>query len=531
MRKVSLLYLCLLIIIGSAAQGAPVSAQLRPIYIISDLHMGVGRTDGFSWNRLEDFRWPRAFDGFLTQISKDHPKGVDLIIAGDMLELWQHPTASCTKLRDTECGCSIEEMKRIVKDVLAGHKSEFEAIGLFLSRPENRMVIIPGNHDAALIEDEIWMLLVQAVPKGRERFVRIKSGTWSTDDNKVVVEHGHQQDALDVNTFPGWPDRITKNCADGVRFFRPWGENLVQTLFNEREEEIPLIDNLIPESFGTSIYLQYSKEKGTKYEDIARFVIFNLLQTSPYQKITALDVSKERTALNDRSIDFCRRCIGEDLILLSPEGQWTNSISGIAGTEGEKAFRLELRQQVASLDGNAIRDLCERRIVAGKGRLAANPDLADQPGCEATLGMAAKMIFDPDGMHLLRNRFDILSDQKKSMLIYVFGHTHDAKIQMQVPVNDGSIINALNSGAFMRLMDNVYFNKSKKAGEKDTNALKRLTHDDMKACYTTIAIIYDEKNMPQAKLKQWNQTEDSSSTGKFVDACSQECSARPANCR
>lgn len=224
MRKVIQLCLYLLIIISAATQSGQAFAQMRPIYIISDLHMGVGRTNGWAWNRLEDFRWPRAFDGFLTQISKDHPKGVDLVIAGDMLELWQHPTASCTKLKDTECGCSIKEMKQIVGDVIAGHKSELEAIGRFLSSPENRIYIIPGNHDAALIADEIWTLLVQAVPQGSDRFIRIKSGTWSSDDNKVVVEHGHQQDALDVNTFPGWPDNIMKICADGARFFRPWGK-------------------------------------------------------------------------------------------------------------------------------------------------------------------------------------------------------------------------------------------------------------------------------------------------------------------
>lgn len=305
----------------------------------------------------------------------------------------------------------------------------------------------------------------------------------------------------------------------------------MQTLFNEREEKIPLIDNLIPESLGASIYLQYSKERGTQIKDIVRFAVFNLLQTSPYQKITVLDVSKERTALNERSIDFCRRCIGEDLILLSPEGQWTNYIDGIAGTEEEKTFRAEMRQQVASLDSNAVRDLCERRIVAGKGKLKANPYLADQPGCEATLGMAAKMIFDPDGVHMLRNRLNILADQKKAMLIYVFGHTHDAKIQMQVPVNDGSIINAFNSGAFMRLMGREYYNKCKRGGETDSAAISRLTHDDIKACYSALAITYDDKNRPQAQLRQWNQNEEFHSKGTFLVGCSQECSARPANCR
>ena len=241
--------------------------------------------------------------------------------------------------------------------------------------------------------------------------------------------------------------------------------------------------------------------------------------------------SKERTKLSKKSVDFCRRCIGEDLVLRSPEGQRANSVNGITGTAQEKAFRLELRQQIAALDNNAVQDLCERVAVSNKGKLTANPELARQPECEGTLSTIANKIFDPDGVYVLRNRISTLANEKKAMLIYVFGHTHEAKVQMQVPVDDGSIIKAFNSGAFMRLMDKDYFKTSKKADEKDTDALMRLTHDNMKACYTALAITYDKNNKPQARLKQWNQTEDCFSEGGFLDDCSSKCSARPANCR
>ena len=293
--RLSLYFLAISI---AAISSGSASAQTRPIYVISDLHMGSGQTDDCYWNHLEDFRWPRAFDGFLRQISKDHPEGVDLVIAGDMFELWQHPTVSCAKLQNTECGCSIEEMKQIVRDVLKGHQSEFDALGRFLTSGENRLFVIPGNHDAAFMEDDIWTLVAQAVPEGREKVERVKSGTWFSADNRIVVEHGHQHNDLDVNNYPGWPQSVTKNCADGKRFFRPWGENFVQTLYNEKEEKLPLIDNLIPESLGIAIYSQYSSEKNTVIKDLARFAIYNLLQTSPYQKITLLDVSFAQLGVN-----------------------------------------------------------------------------------------------------------------------------------------------------------------------------------------------------------------------------------------
>src|SRR5512139_1302145 len=111
MRQYMQAILCVLagmLIIGGS-RPAWAEQKMRPIYVISDLHMGVGRANGRDWHPLEDFRWPRAFDGFLRQIRKDHPGGVDLVIAGDFLELWQHPTVSCEKWPDPECGCSIEE--------------------------------------------------------------------------------------------------------------------------------------------------------------------------------------------------------------------------------------------------------------------------------------------------------------------------------------------------------------------------------------------------------------------------------------
>jgi UDP-2,3-diacylglucosamine pyrophosphatase LpxH len=268
MRKYIMLIFCLLAAVLAVLGIKPALAveEMRSIYVISDLHMGVGRTNGEDWHLLEDFRWPRAFDGFLTQIRKDNPGGVDLVIAGDFLELWQHPTVSCIKSSDYECGCSITEMQLIVKDVINAHKTEFDAIGNFLAEGKNRVFIIPGNHDAAIIEDEIWALLSQAVRKGNERFNLVKSGTWFSDDNKVAIEHGHQN-AFDANFFPNWPESVTKNCDDVKRFFRPWGENFVQTLYNDVEKDFILIDNLIPESRGTSIYYQYTKQHDKTVEE------------------------------------------------------------------------------------------------------------------------------------------------------------------------------------------------------------------------------------------------------------------------
>jgi UDP-2,3-diacylglucosamine pyrophosphatase LpxH len=524
----------LVLIIGMAVLSVNISAlaagqQLRPIYVISDLHMGVGKIDGKDWDLLEDFRWPRALDAFLAQIAKENKDGVDLVIAGDLLDLLQHPTIPCGKSKDPNCGCSIEEMKQITTDVLAGHKTEFVSIGVFLSSGLNRVFVMPGNHDAALMKDEIWALVARAVPQGRDRFIRVTSETWFSSDNKVAIEHGHQH-RFDINAFPEWPKSVTRKCADGERLFRPWGENFMEDLYNDVERKLVLIDNFVPDSRGISIYYRYTKQEGTTLEEIARFAIFNVLQTSWYQKLTLLDLKKERRGLSKNDLDFCRRCMGEDLILRSLEGQGYNSLARISDPEQKKQFRLALRKNVASLDDDAVIELCERVVEANDGRLEPNLELKMEEGCGEPLAMAAEMVFDRNGSHVLEKIVSKLNEQKPALLFYIFGHTHEAKIEMQVQVGMGTSVSAFNSGAFQRLMDKDFFEKNLKDGESEVDAMARLIHGDMKACYHTLAITYDKEDNPHVALRQWYKTEDPLDDGRFHDDCTPDCSARPANC-
>lgn len=70
---------------------APPPIGPRYTAFISDLHFGIGRKADGSWDPKEDFRWPRALEGFLERISEEGHERVDLVIAGDLLELWQPP--------------------------------------------------------------------------------------------------------------------------------------------------------------------------------------------------------------------------------------------------------------------------------------------------------------------------------------------------------------------------------------------------------------------------------------------------------
>src|SRR5262249_20387640 len=55
---------------------APLSAEERSalerrlFVFVSDLHFGLGKLPDGRWNPIEDFRWPRALNGFLAEISR-----------------------------------------------------------------------------------------------------------------------------------------------------------------------------------------------------------------------------------------------------------------------------------------------------------------------------------------------------------------------------------------------------------------------------------------------------------------------------
>lgn len=508
---------------------AALSTPRRAVYVVSDLHLNVGRAPP-AWHALEDFRWPNAFRGLLKRISETHPQGADVVVAGDFLELWQHPTVTCTLPATPDCGCTIDDMKRIISDVVRGHAETFEHIAEFLDSPGNRFIVTPGNHDAALMIPEMWKVVTDAVPRGRERFVIAPSGTWMSDDFQVAVEHGHQQ-TFDVNYFPDWNRRIvTKSCDGTERIFRPWGENFVQSLYNQVEEQFPIIDNLVPDSAGVALYSKYREQQGRKAEDIARFVIFNILQTSPFQKGSLLSLTGEKKSLTDPEVAQCRACLKSELVFRAEPGVRDIVQADEERAQREKAksgLRAALDQQVAGLDMNTARMLCERVAMRENGTLKLSGDAPECRGGE--LSMMITKFFDPNGTALLRERVTKLAEEAPNLSVYVFGHTHEARERMAVRLPDGTDVAAFNTGAFQRLIDETRLFQLKTEKETVLDMLARVNHDDLKSCYAVLTITYPNK-FARAELRQWFMAE-GEANGKFLHACSDRCSAPPANCK
>jgi hypothetical protein len=81
---------------------------------------------------------------------------------------------------------------------------------------------------------------------------------------------------------------LKSSSRSGQRYMiQPWGEQFVQRLFNTTEREYPIIDNVSPESVGAKYRYANRKVVGT-VADLARFIAFNLFETSIIQKIHVL---------------------------------------------------------------------------------------------------------------------------------------------------------------------------------------------------------------------------------------------------
>src|SRR5262249_3776580 len=120
----------------------------------------------------------------------------------------------------------------------------------------------------------------------------------------------------DANRYTTWP-RITYQAGDKTYLTRPWGESLVQKMFNAREETYEIIDNLAPESVSVK-YLKADRGKLGSAADMARFVAFNLFETSFAQKLQGAGRGDAPDTTADRwNLNIAREELGHQLFRYS----------------------------------------------------------------------------------------------------------------------------------------------------------------------------------------------------------------------
>lgn len=475
----------------------------RSLAVISDLHAGIGRRPEGGWYASEDFRWEDELEAFLEALSARAGDRVDLLIAGDLLELWQPPAdIGCTGV-SADLGCTVDEMRAITTRVLAAHPRLTAALRRFAARGQNRLVIIPGNHDSALLLAAVWQPLAAALGAADGRVQLVTSGVWQSADGRVVVEHGHQIGA-DVNRYESWPE-ITRAIASGVYVIRPWGERFVQKLFNEQEAVYPVIDNLSPESAGAR-YRMADRGLWQSAGDLARFITFNLVETSVAQKGAFLGAETGAAALPDEAR---ARTLGHELVLAALPADDPFAQAALGDTEQATALRRELDQFLRDESRSSRAEvllLCD--MAAARGRPLCVPP---------TLGYMAQRLVVPRE-RVMREHLAQRLQSHPRMRVFIYGHTHELEARWPVQVNDLVTVEVLNSGAFQRVVDEAgYLARVRARGLTPAEGLRRLDLDDLPPCYT--AVLMPPDGTPETV--RWHMP--AGSAGEFVPVGDARC--------
>jgi UDP-2,3-diacylglucosamine pyrophosphatase LpxH len=494
----------------SAATGA------RLMVFISDLHMGVGKIDGTDeWHRTEDFRWADEFELFLRFIDEQGQGRIDLIIVGDFLELWQSLELECTGEKDQrECrvkdclygnfdlGCNESEALNRLNRILSQHAKVFWDLGAFSTAGDNRLVIIPGNHDAALLYPSVRQAMLKAIPAPDGRTRIAEEGYWLSADGRIMAEHGHQLDQ--VNLFDKWPSPFLREGSQ-IHLRRPWGEQFVQDYYNQYEERFPIIDNISEEGLGVRLGIA-AGDAAKAVEAVGRFFQFILYQVSWDQFRSFLGETGGPPLWDIESIRYNEgvRFLVESIPANDP-----------MRTLAEKAFRAgSLKVAPANLTDAELEALCDQRAAFAEqlNKPGESPLITECPRADGTLGAISDYLFrTPDTIlkDYLERTYEVLQRARPEITpfdVFVYGHTHKANRGFQ-PVKGYWNPTVVNTGAFQRVVtpDQLKAIQEKRA-LKDKEALLFLKPEDLPACYSYIRIDpYEDR--PRPLLRYWVQDE------------------------
>ena len=176
------------------------------------------------------------------------------MLNGDTFELLQSATADCQAAAAAPAAREAEALARLER-VLTAHAAETRsACGVRPGWGSNRIVFVPGDHDAALL-----------LPSGRppphcERSAaptaRVEDrdrGYWVSADGRLVAEHGHQIGSS-AHRFDGWPSACSPRQAPRASR-APGASRPCSGLYNRLETAYPIVDNVAQSGAGIKFAL------------------------------------------------------------------------------------------------------------------------------------------------------------------------------------------------------------------------------------------------------------------------------------
>jgi UDP-2,3-diacylglucosamine pyrophosphatase LpxH len=219
---------------------------------VSDLHMGKG-------DKLDDFAYDKEFAGLLKTQSKKHmTDNVNLVILGDMIDIWslfdekdpKSKTADKIKLdfpvKDRNEAVVVNKINDYITEVFEKHNQVATAIQDFLNEGlgNRKLVYVIGNHDHAVVNDEIKEHVKQQILGENYDKLKDKLEIRSNYDNKelgIYGEHGNQyHKECSYDNFDDFKDEST-------------GYYFVQLLWNPLKYNCPKLEGKVGVDTGLKI--------------------------------------------------------------------------------------------------------------------------------------------------------------------------------------------------------------------------------------------------------------------------------------
>jgi UDP-2,3-diacylglucosamine pyrophosphatase LpxH len=391
-------------------------------FVISDLHLGMGRGANGEWHTLEDFKSDASFKKFLDSIED---QADELIINGDWIDFTQlEPMAYSPGLFSADghrLGWTEKDSLAKLDSCKCAHPGFFDDLKAFLNTGK-KVTITMGNHDPDLfwteVQKEIRCLLR---PPAQEQLqmtmIPVRLGS-------AHIEHGNQQCSPE-NKFYN-PQNVFHECtADGKqRLELVWGSVFVMEFLNPLESEHPYADNIKTQSRAIWLGIRNGWVGGG---EAAKFVKFLWGAGIPWDSLASNLLSEEKPPdrmirdLRDQAIaqvlmdlyksnDEFRKSFDEEIARTAPE-EWMaiNSIDA-NGTDHQQPLTIkELTPAIESGESGTL------------GAFRDNPEIR---GAESLMSGDVKQV--------------------------IFGHTH-AEIDGAAP--NAKVPNYFNTGTWVNSMD------------------------------------------------------------------------------
>ena len=493
----------------SLAVGEQLAAS-RQLVVISDLHIGAGRDpEKGTWYNIEDFRWPNQFVQFLKQVDSDGTGKTDLVVDGDLFELWQSVKDDCRSERTADCGCTEDEALARLYTILRTHKTTMQALGSFAKSGENRLIIIPGNHDAALLFPEVRDATLKAI-NGGDRVQFMAEGYWLSLDGRIYIEHGHQM-GHDVNKWDSWPYPFIEQ--NGKRYLqRPWGEKFVQDYFDRLENQYPIVDNISSEGEGFR-YLTAAEGSAGTIGDIRGFLKFYFFGVSwdqfaqSLERVERVPTKWDIDTIRTKGSQFFAESVPSDHPYASEIGNPKNARD-----------KQSVDEMFKGLTDDDITTICnERAIQLAKQKEAGTKiTITSCPKKNEELGAIAQAIFSSSdkviGDHLEKKVCPHLNGcVERPFEVFIFGHTHLAFPPRDLSLSSGNWKpTIINSGAWQRLVTpkQIEAIRHEQAIPKE-QVLPKLLPENLPPCYTYVVVKpYSKGESPKPLLRYWVGEED-----------------------